>query len=146
MVHPSENHSWPFPRPGAEGLPLRQQEYFQLYLFLLCSEFDQGPNWTRKSCSRARFLHKGTKCISCQHSYFSSPFSSVKLTNLNENLILHIEKNWGANMLPWVKVTVKFQVVPAFRRISTSVSARNYITFTQLHNALKLRIKTTVQS
>lgn len=95
--------SWPFPRLGPECLPLREQEYIQAYLLVLCSELTQDQT-----------ERKGASCISHQQSCFSLTLSGVKLANLNENLIPQIVKNCGANVLPWFKVTAKFQVVPGF--------------------------------
>lgn len=63
---------------------------------------------------------KGTNCISHQQSCFSLPLSGVKLANLNENFLPQIVKNCGANVLPWVKVTAKFQVVPGFSGVNTT--------------------------
>lgn len=112
--------SWPFPRSGAEGFPLREQEYFQAYLLLVCSELDQEPNWTRNLVLEQDFYTREQSAFPTSIVVFALPFSSVKLTNLNENLTLQIVKNWDANVLLWFKVTVKSQVVPDFRRMSTS--------------------------
>lgn len=97
VTYPSRSHRWPFPRLGAECLLLRGQEYIQAHLLVVCSELTQDQT-----------EQKGTKCISHQQTCFSLPLSGVKLTNLNENLILQIVKNCGANVLPWFKVTAKF--------------------------------------